>query len=445
MKYAVVILSGGADEPIEMLDGASPLEAASLPTMDEIARRGRVGLVSAVPEEHPPIASVAMTSLAGLDPRAFRLGAAALCAVGAGVSIGAEERVLKLDLVGVETDQRSKQFGEVVDHAPALTRAEARALLDALLEHWRTEEPDLMRDLALRQTAGAGAILIDRSGRSYEAFSCPAPGELPGRAWDGALPTGEHQEIVRTLIERSFDALDQHEVNRSRRESGFPAANLAWIWGVDAGADAALPPFADRFGLRAAFLAEDEGVRGLGKLIEWDRLAGTAAGGGSEAQIADRLASIGRSAAGALDRYDLVCVHLGAPAEAGLRGDFSGKVAALESIDANVVRPLLAKLDTFGDAESAPPTTPDGETGWRMLVATDFPVISEQRRAARSASPFAMCGGWIRSLLELPFNERGAAGTDLIVDPGHDLMEYFLFSGLRARSRKTMARGKSES
>ena len=43
MKYAIVIPDGCADEPIEALGGKTPLQAADIPAMDEIARLGVVG------------------------------------------------------------------------------------------------------------------------------------------------------------------------------------------------------------------------------------------------------------------------------------------------------------------------------------------------------------------------------------------------------------------
>ena len=43
MKYFVLIPDGAADEPQESLGGKSPLEYASIPTLDRLAMQGRVG------------------------------------------------------------------------------------------------------------------------------------------------------------------------------------------------------------------------------------------------------------------------------------------------------------------------------------------------------------------------------------------------------------------
>ena len=45
--------------------------------------------------------------------------------------------------------------------------------------------------------------------------------------------------------------------------------------------------------------------------------------------------------------------------------------------------------------------------------------------------PFAMAGSWVRGLVEEEFGETNATNADLHIDHGHDLMEYFLYSGLK--------------
>ena len=41
MKYIIVLGDGMADEPIDLLGGKTPLEAAETPIMDTLAREGR--------------------------------------------------------------------------------------------------------------------------------------------------------------------------------------------------------------------------------------------------------------------------------------------------------------------------------------------------------------------------------------------------------------------
>lgn len=49
MKYVIVLGDGMADEPIEALEGQTPLEYAQTPTMDELAKQSEIGLAIPFP------------------------------------------------------------------------------------------------------------------------------------------------------------------------------------------------------------------------------------------------------------------------------------------------------------------------------------------------------------------------------------------------------------
>ena len=53
MKVAIIIPDGCADEPQAALDGKTPLQAARVPGMDEVAALGRVGLSCNTPVSLP--------------------------------------------------------------------------------------------------------------------------------------------------------------------------------------------------------------------------------------------------------------------------------------------------------------------------------------------------------------------------------------------------------
>ena len=49
MKYIVILCDGMADEPLEELDGRTPLEAAETGNMDRLAADSEIGMVRTVP------------------------------------------------------------------------------------------------------------------------------------------------------------------------------------------------------------------------------------------------------------------------------------------------------------------------------------------------------------------------------------------------------------
>ena len=64
-KLLYVCLDGLGDDPIPEFGGRTPLEAAATPALDELARRGRTGIVTTVGEGIAPESDIARVR----DPR----------------------------------------------------------------------------------------------------------------------------------------------------------------------------------------------------------------------------------------------------------------------------------------------------------------------------------------------------------------------------------------
>jgi len=76
---------------------------------------------------------------------------------------------------------------------------------------------------------------------------------------------------------------------------------------------------------------------------------------------------------------------------------------------------VLEKLKTFPE--------------WRLLVLPDHPTNIATRKHGYAPTPFAMAGTRVKSLIQNPYAERHANESDLQIEKGHDLMEYFLRGG----------------
>jgi 2,3-bisphosphoglycerate-independent phosphoglycerate mutase len=170
-----------------------------------------------------------------------------------------------------------------------------------------------------------------------------------------------------------------------------------------------LPPFADRYGLKAAAITAVDLVRGLAKLIGWDCIEVPGATG----YVNTNYAGKGAAAVAALDKYDLVFVHVEAPDEAGHNANAKDKTEALEQIDANIVGPVLNRLRAEGQE-------------WRVLVLPDHPTPCTVRTHTPDPVPFAMAGKRVEAVMSVPFTEATAAASDLHIPHGCEMMEYFL-------------------
>lgn len=98
-KRIIVVPDGMADHAQERLAGKTPVEAAHTPHLDQIARRGTVGLVTTVPDGMVAGSDVANLSVLGYDPAEVYTGRAPLEAAGQGVSLAAADVAYRCNLV----------------------------------------------------------------------------------------------------------------------------------------------------------------------------------------------------------------------------------------------------------------------------------------------------------------------------------------------------------
>lgn len=417
-------MDGAADLPVPELDGLTPLQAARTPNLDRLAQIGRVGTCATTPEGFEPGSDVCCMSILGYDPGRYHTGRAPLEAAGLGIDLPPETWALRLNLVSVGEDDEP-DAGLMLDHSGGgLADAEGRVLCEALSSHWRQNEPDLAASLALTHSSGFRAVLCDASKRDYAHVKLAPPHAILRQPWAKFAPEGSKAaDALWRLMELSAEVLPDHPVNRERRAAGRRPANLAWMWG--AGRAPQLPRFATPEPddgeplIRAAIISAVPIVTGLAQVAGIEVLHVP----GLTPDHANDYAAQGRAAAEALNQFGLVICHVESPDEASHVGDWKTKIAAIEAIDQCIVAPLVSRLRDFGDAE-------EGHEGWRILILPDHFTLASTGAHDAAPVPFLMAGSWVRSLVHRPFDEASASSSDLHIERGHDLMEYFLRSGL---------------
>ena len=92
MKYVVLVPDGCADVALAELDGRTPLEAARMPRLAALARRGEVGRAAVIPPGLPPGSDVGNMAILGYDPARYHTGRAPIEAAAMGVELGPDER-----------------------------------------------------------------------------------------------------------------------------------------------------------------------------------------------------------------------------------------------------------------------------------------------------------------------------------------------------------------
>lgn len=410
MKYAIVIPDGCADEPQEVLGGRTPLQAASTPNMDRVAREGVVGLSNNVPASLTPASDVATLSLFGYDPLASYTGRAPLEAAAMGIPLGPDDWAVRCNLVTVANEEM-RDFT-----AGHITSDDGHALIAAIQEQLGGKPPTGVgldgASVSLEFHPGVSYrnLLVVRAAGGPTPFAAQTktqpPHDVPDRPIADHLPKGPGSELLCALMERSRLILGAHPVNQRRVAAGKRPATQVWLWGQ--GRAPSLKPFREVYGRGGAILSAVDLVRGVGVLLGWTRIDVPGATGYLDTDYAAK----GRYGIEALRTHDLVCVHVEAPDEASHEGKAEAKVKALEEIDRHIVGPLLEALRSYGD--------------WRLLVEPDHRTTLRTRAHAHGPVPFAVAGTGIASHGQHGYNEAVAAGSSLWFAKGHELMRWFL-------------------
>ena len=393
-KYAIIVPDGAADEPLERLGNKTVLQVAETPNMDKISISGRQGLVRTIPEGFEPGSDVAQMSLLGYDPRRYYTGRAPIEAVTRNIKLSANNWVFRCNLVTIVD-------GKMQDHSAGhISTEEAGKLIKEL--------DDQLSNQKLRFYAGVSyRHLLVFKGLDFDVQTYP-PHDYIGTAIEKILPRGKGSELLIDLMARSQQLFANHDINKVRYDLGENQVSSIWLWGQ--GKKTIMDRFQRRFGIKAVAITAVDLVKGLSMLIGFDLIDVPGATGFIDTNYQGK----GSAAIEALDKYDLVLVHIEAPDEASHNGSVEMKKKAIEQIDKYIVGPVFEALQNY--------------ESWRILVMPDHPTHIRSCAHSSDPVPFAMTGSDISGILHATFSEANAAKSGFRIDNGFELMEYFLKS-----------------
>lgn len=399
MKYVIVIPDGCADLPLDELGGKTPLQVAHIPNMHRVAQSGLVAKTDNVPAHLPAGSEVANLTLLGYNPDLFFTGRAPIEAAAQGIELGPNDWAVRCNLVTV-IDQIMVDF--TADH---IRDTEARELLATLQETVTDPRLQFVPGVSYRN------LLIFRGRDGDPApFSSDtrtrAPHDLTDMSICDEFPRGPGSDLLVELMSRSMGLFADHPVNRARKQGGKRPATNVWLWGL--GGSPSLPSFHERYGLSGAMITAVDLLRGLAVLVGWNNITVQGATGYLDTNYQGK----GQAAIQALDKYDVVCVHVEATDEASHEGRHAEKIKALEAIDQHIVGPLHKRLIELGD--------------YRLLVLPDHPTPCSTKKHSHGMVPMAICGSGIASSGTAQYSEATAEASSIAFPNGWEMMDAFI-------------------
>jgi 2,3-bisphosphoglycerate-independent phosphoglycerate mutase len=208
------------------------------------------------------------------------------------------------------------------------------------------------------------------------------------------------------LMSKATRVLEGHPVNQARIAAGKAPANAIWLWGQ--GKAPHMPRFSELHQLEGAIISAVDLVRGVAVLAGWTRIDVPGATGYLDTDYAAK----GAYAIDALDKYDIVCVHVEAPDEASHEGRHAAKVEALERIDSDIVGPIAKVLRSYDQ--------------WRMLITPDHSTLLRTRAHDRAPVAWAMAGSGLPASRRIYDELAAKDARGPYFDEGYRLMDRFL-------------------
>lgn len=400
MKYVILLGDGMADYPLEELGGKTVLETAHTPAMDRIAREGTLGRVDTIPAGCAPGSDVANLTILGYDPLRCRAGRGALEAVSMGLNMAPGDVAFRCNLVTIEDDGTGTPvMGDFT--AGHISSGEARLIMEDLGAELGSPSCSFHPGVGYRH------LMLWKDGpRDLETTP---PHDIVGKGIRDYLPRGDGSRELKELMDRARDILAGHEVNRSRVSRGEKPATSIWPWGQ--GGVPPMTPLSRRYGVAGAIISAVDLLKGIGVCAGLEPIRVQGATGYIDTNYRGKA----EAALAWLRKGNFVFVHVESPDEMGHEGNVRGKIAAIEDFDRQVVASVLAGLEAGGK-------------DFRLMVLSDHATPIAVKTHTIDPVPFAVLSSVSGENLSLQgcFGETEALRSDILVSPGHRLIDHFL-------------------
>ncbi len=312
-KILLIILDGLGGLP---RNGKTELETAWMPNLQKLSMSSSLGLLLPIAPGVTPGSGAAHLAIFGYDPAKYRVGRGVIEALGSGLNPGAGDLCCRanfatVDPTGVIVDRRAKEAGE------RMSDSECQKLCAEL-----QKSIPKIDDVSVTIKAGKGhRFVVIFSGPDLKDGLTDSD---PGKEAKKPLPVQplgpeaeKSAEIVNRFIELSAGVLRE----RTR-------ANFVLLRGISLLPD--LPPFPERYKIRAACIAAYPMYKGLARLLGMEVLE---CGDSWESE----LATLTRYR----DSFDFFYLHFKEFDQAGEDGNFEYKVELLERFDEMVVPQVI--------------------------------------------------------------------------------------------------------
>lgn len=400
MKYLILVPDGAGDEKIEALGGKTPLESAELHMINQLAAKGKVGMVKTIPPGVAPGSDAANLSVMGYDPSVYLTGRSPLEAASIGIDMSDTDVAFRTNIITL-TGEGAYEDLIITDHSSGdITTEEAAQLIAAVNEHFADDKIRFYTGVSYRH-----CMIVHNGSTEYDLT--PPHDVLTQRVGDH-LPKGEGSEFITRMMKESYEILKDHPVNRERIARGLNPANTLWIWGQ--GKKPSLSSFYDKYGIKGTAISAVDLIKGIAICAGLNSVDVEGATGTLHTNFDGKTEAAIREFK---DGKDFVYMHLEGPDECSHQGDMDGKIQCLESIDRKVLTPIVDYFRKEGE-------------DFRVLIVPDHRTPLAIRTHSADPVPYVIYDSRKEEPedTERQFHEKSGARGQYF-DSGYELADFF--------------------
>ncbi|MFQ6042420.1 MAG: alkaline phosphatase family protein [Candidatus Poribacteria bacterium] len=421
-KLFYIVLDGLGDLPTPEIGGKTPLEFADTPSMDDLAKRGKTGLMYSVAKDIAPQSDVAVISILGYDPDEYYTGRGPLESYAEGLVVNDGDLALRVNFATGEgsniidrrvgrdlSTEEAKELAQAINAEVKLNSVPATFEFKSTIGHRgvlviRSEEGKLCGEI---ENVDPAYYRKGKLGVAKEKFDDIVQESKPVKRYENNPEAQNAAKLVNEFVKKSHDVLDNHPINKKRAAEGKLKGNL--ILARDAGdCLPKFPSFKERFGINFATFVEMPVERGIAKLMDIEIVELPQPSGDLAADYQLRA----KMALDEIKNYDGLYIHIKGPDEPAHDGKVKEKIESIELIDKNFFEPLLTDLDL---KQAIIAVTADHSTPCIKKSHSDDPV------------PLLIAGGDVKPDNTTNFSEKECAKDSLgLIEKGTELMPKLL-------------------
>lgn len=356
-----------ADHPVARLGGKTLLQYADTPNMDMLARTGRTGRLTTIPDGFQPGSEVANTAILGYDLNQVYEGRGPLEAASIGYEMRPDDLALRCNIITLENGLIKNH------HGGHLTTEDSDVLIKHLNKCLGNDNIHFITGTQYRH------LLIIRNGNKH--IECDPPHDHPNEPWrnlmvkpekgweeldeDGRMSAQETADIINKLIIESQYYLAQKQSQCNEQE-----CLSIWPWG--GGYRPKMKPLSEIYTQvkSGSVISAVDLIRGIGHYAGLRIIKVKGATGLANTNYEGKT----QAALEALRTDDFVFLHIEASDEAGHDGDLDLKLKTIENLDKRVVGPIFKEISTWNDTPVCIAVLPDHPTPVEIRTHINEPV-----------------------------------------------------------------------